>query len=415
MGLLAGPAQFPAVASFSTLAGPADSTYVMLAVSIPNSALRFQREGMGFYADYDVNVTFMDADSVPVRRAQGRETVRISTFSETGRTDESIVHQQGFLLLPGTYVVRLEALDANSSRGFRVTDTLHVPAYGPTARHVGTPMLVYEADGRSALAELPRVIANPRHTVPYGSGAARIYVESYDTTAVAVPVRVLAESGAAVWSGRSLLSVGGAVRHGVVDVPPDVLPLGRFIVEVGESDHVTARAPLVMTISEQWMVANFDDVLQFLRYIATSAELDSLRNESPAERREAWERFWDRRDPLPVTPLNEFRDEFFQRVRYATEAFREAGGRDGWNTDRGEVYIVLGPPSQVRERLVGGQAGISGQPNAVEWQYASVAGTRLNLVFRDRTGFGRYELEPSSAAAFRSVAERLKQRRTNAN
>ena len=32
-----------------------------------------------------------------------------------------------------------------------------------------------------------------------------------------------------------------------------------------------------------------------------------------------------------MTDANEYRDEFFQRVRYATEVFREPGGRAGWD------------------------------------------------------------------------------------
>src|SRR5690606_10017005 len=143
------------------------------------------------------------------------------------------------------------------------------------------------------------------------------------------------------------------VRYGVVDLPAATLPLGRFWVEVTGPGTGVVRTPIVLTISDQWMVANFEEVLEFLRYIAHPDELDSLRTGTPAERRTRWETFWAKRDPLPITDLNEFRDEFFQRVRYATEAFREPGGRAGWQTDRGEVYIVLGPPDQALERYIG--------------------------------------------------------------
>jgi GWxTD domain-containing protein len=412
LGFMAGPGQFPAVASFSTIAGPADSTYLLLALSIPNSALRFQREGTGFQADYDVAISIMLADSVPVRRAQGRESVRIPSFGETARTDESIVHQQGWAVPPGRYIVRLEATDANSSRGFRMTDTLMVPSYAAGGARLSSPVVVYEAAGRARTDQLPSLITNPRHTVPHGGDAPRIYVESYDPAAVAVAVRVLDSENAVVWSGTAPL-VDAGVRHAVVEIPAASLPLGRFVVEVDDGTgsaraDATVRAPLVMAISDQWMVANFDDVLQFLRYIAEPAELDSLRSAPASERSAAWERFWTRRDPLPVTPVNEYRDEFFQRVRYATEAFRETGGRDGWATDRGEVYIVLGPPSAVRERTIGDATGLTGRPNGEEWTYHSVPGGALTLTFQDRTGFGRYELLPASAAAFRNVAERLR-------
>jgi hypothetical protein len=55
-----------------------------------------------------------------------------------------------------------------------------------------------------------------------------------------------------------------------------------------------------------------------------------------------------------------------------------------------------------------GRNEMSGLPNGEEWIYGAAAGSRLNLLFHDRTGFGRFELIPSSAAAFRSAADRIK-------
>jgi GWxTD domain-containing protein len=411
LGFMAGPAQFPVVASFKTIAGPADSSYVLVGLSIPNSALRYQRDGNGFFAEYTVNLTFMDADSVVVRRYDKRELVRIPTFAETGRTDESVIFQDAIAMQPGRYILRMLAADANSSRGFRMTDTLTVPAYNGQAA-VASPMLVYEATGRSERAELPDVITNPRHTVPYGGESPLLYVEAYGAAGGApLDVKVVSEAGATLWSGQAPLRGASTVRYGIIEIPAATLPLGKLFVEVAAAGAggTTERTPLVLTISDQWMVGNLDEVVDFLRYIAFPEELDSLRTGLPADQRAAWERFWARRDPLPITAINEYRDQFFGRVRYATEAFREAGGRAGWDTDRGEVYIVLGPPDHAIERYMG-QVDVNGQPNAEEWLYSNVPGGRLNLLFHDRTGFNRYELVPSSESAFRAVAERMKPR-----
>jgi GWxTD domain-containing protein len=48
-------------------------------------------------------------------------------------------------------------------------------------------------------------------------------------------------------------------------------------------------------------------------------------------------RFWARRDPSPGTPINEFRDEFSRRVRFAREtlADSQSHGTPGFDTDRG--------------------------------------------------------------------------------
>ncbi len=72
------------------------------------------------------------------------------------------------------------------------------------------------------------------------------------------------------------------------------------------------------------------------------------------------------------------------------------------------MFIVLGAPQFSEERIVGGRTDVTGRPNAIEWIYDGLAGGRLTLLFVDRSGFGRFELAPSSEAAFRSVAERLR-------
>jgi GWxTD domain-containing protein len=324
------------------------------------------------------------------------------------------VFQQIVALAPGTYDVAVAANDVHSSRGFRTGDTLVVPAYGPLATRLSEPAIVYRSDGRTERDSPPDLILNPRHTAAYGGEAPRIYLEAYGAASpVPVLVQVLDEAGTEVWRAQTTLDRGGeSVRFGTVDLPGGTLPLGKLWVQAQSLDAggpAGPRAALVISISDQWMVANFDEVLEFLRYIARPGEIDSLRVGSPAERREQWEAFWAARDPLPASPINEFREQFFERVRFATEQFGEAGGLPGWRTDRGEVFIVLGPPDYAQDRYLG-RNDIAGRPNGIEWLYENVPGGRLTLTFLDRTGFGRYELAPSSESAFRSVAERMKAR-----
>jgi GWxTD domain-containing protein len=407
LGFLTGPGQFPVVAGFSTLAGPGDSTLVLVGLSIPNSALRFQREPRGFAAEYEVAIEILDADSMPVRRITTRDTVRIPAFAETGRTDESIIFQRAISLQPGRYLLHLRASDVNSAREFRASEALFVPAYGAAGGVILAPPLVaYRAQGRISRDASPALILNPRNTVSYGADTTLVYVEAYGGQH-SVTVQVAARDGGVVWSESALLEGGdGGIRYAVVAIPSETFPLGYLQLRASTSEHVSQVRPLVLTISDQWMVANFEDVLHFLALIAHQEEIDSLQAGSPAMRRQLWDRFWERRNPLPGTDMNEFRDRFFQRVRFAAEAFREPG-RAGWQTDRGQAYIVFGAPDHAVERYLG-QTDVTGRPNAFEWVYLNAAGDRLNLLFHDRTGFGRFDLIPASAAAFRAAAARAK-------
>lgn len=407
-GMLAGGDAFPAVATLVSLAGPADSTLLLVGLSLPNRALRFVREGTGFLAEYGVALDIVAMDSVLRRRDEWRETVRVASFAETTRSDESIIFQQSMVVAPGRYRIELTAGDRNSARGFRATDTVDVPAFGMGRRTLSSPVAVYQAEGRTSADLMPGLILNPRSTVAYGAEAPRIYVESYTPDSVPVALRILDAANAIVWETTIPLDSGvESLRHATIVIPVDDLPVGRLAIETQRAGEPPERVPLLVTVSDQWMVANFDEVLRFLSYIATDDEIDSLRAGDARERRAHWERFWELRDPLPATTENEFRQEFFARIRTATLRFSVPGGQPGWQTARGEVYIVLGPPDQILARDPA-SAYAGGEAYALEWLYESVAGRRLSLLFRDRTGFGRYELDPSSHVAFRAAAERLK-------
>lgn len=78
-----------------------------------------------------------------------------------------------------------------------------------------------------------------------------------------------------------------------------------------------------------------------------------LRNQQ--DRDECIRDFWKIRDPDPTTEENEAKVEFQRRIEYANLWFsptnpypgRKPGGREydnGWYTDRGRIYILLGPP-----------------------------------------------------------------------
>jgi GWxTD domain-containing protein len=60
------------------------------------------------------------------------------------------------------------------------------------------------------------------------------------------------------------------------------------------------------------------------------------------------ESFWAIRNPDPNSPTNTVKDEHYRRLEYANTHFGSYAALDGWSTDRGMVYITLGPPQQKR-------------------------------------------------------------------
>jgi GWxTD domain-containing protein len=102
------------------------------------------------------------------------------------------------------------------------------------------------------------------------------------------------------------------------------------------------------------------------KYLLTSSERQDFERLSDSfARSEFIAVFWKAHDPKPETPENEYRDEFERRVAFADVRFNQDETR-GSLTDRGMVFILLGPPTyNGRKPLAasdeGGAADTSGQ------------------------------------------------------
>src|SRR5437870_981659 len=95
-----------------------------------------------------------------------------------------------------------------------------------------------------------------------------------------------------------------------------------------------------------------------VRHLLSAEERRSFSQLSdPVSRSEFVTSFWKARDPKPETPENEFRKEFEKRVAFADSHFTQGEVR-GSLTDRGMVFLLLGPPTYVgRRAILPGAAG----------------------------------------------------------
>jgi GWxTD domain-containing protein len=87
------------------------------------------------------------------------------------------------------------------------------------------------------------------------------------------------------------------------------------------------------------------DFLDKVGYIITKAERKIFLELPESGRDDFITEFWKRRDPDPDTERNEFKLEYEGRVAKSEIMFR-GEGRPGWQTDRGRIFILFGPPSE---------------------------------------------------------------------
>src|SRR5689334_19443484 len=136
-------------------------------------------------------------------------------------------------------------------------------------------------------------------------------------------------------------------------------------------------------------------------YIITDEEKRTFKGLSTDDEKEQFiEAFWERRNPNPGAPENEFKEEYYRRIAYANEHY--ASGIPGWKADRGRIYIMYGPADEIDSHPSGGTYERPAEEGGGEtatypfetWRYRYIDGIGTNIIleFVDPTMTGEYHL-----------------------
>jgi len=150
-----------------------------------------------------------------------------------------------------------------------------------------------------------------------------------------------------------------------------------------------------------------------LYLIMTSQEQEQFKSiNTPVQLQMFVEEFWKKRDPDPKTPQNKIRELYYARLKFSARYFREPG-KPGWLTDRGRIFVILGPPTNRYTKDMGVQSGGSNTNpleedsvtmaqksknlgigegkgiNKEKWKYEDL---NLEIIFLDRMGIGKFKI-----------------------
>lgn len=134
----------------------------------------------------------------------------------------------------------------------------------------------------------------------------------------------------------------------------EVVDRGDFLTNVPESlenegyyfvqnDTSAASGLLLKTTHEAFpKVKDWEEMIQMVTYISTRKEHESLL--TAEDKKKALDEYWYNLTRNPDTAKDLIR-EYFRQVEFANILFTDY--KEGWKTDRGMVYIVMGPPLDV--------------------------------------------------------------------
>jgi GWxTD domain-containing protein len=123
-------------------------------------------------------------------------------------------------------------------------------------------------------------------------------------------------------------------------LPKSLLLLPLLLLFLSSSLHAVDPVKSLSPHYRHWIEEDVPYIIQ------TEERKEFLALKSDAERDAFIKAFWDARNSDPGSDINEYKEEHYRRLAYADQNFGNVKAQDGWRTDQGHIYIVLGPPEQ---------------------------------------------------------------------
>jgi GWxTD domain-containing protein len=375
------------VANYAT--GNPEKTRVDVFIRVPYSNVQFVKTPSGFVARYSITLTLYDEDEDNIiLEKMWNEKIEVTDFSQAISTRNYNYSYKSFELEPETYSLRCEVVDKDSKKNFVLTALANVAEFEDDELGLSDIILVVDkVQGKNG----PMLIPSVSNKVTSNDTTLYFFYEVYSDTARSVDVQYVLtdkedENVYTEIVNLNLAKGSNFIEHEITNL---TFTLGRFVLTarlVDEGEFVSRRVSKVL-ISHIYgfppTITDLELAVNQMTYIANNPEMDYImEGETYEEKLNRFKEYWKSKDPNPNSEGNAVLVEYFRRVEYANTHFKHYF--EGWKTDMGMVYIVLGAPSNVERHPF----DYDSKPYEI-WDYYDI---NKRFVFVDQTGFGDYRL-----------------------
>jgi len=364
------------------------------------------------YAVVLANLDLLDAIGYPVDSLSKTIAFRVSKTDTTNELSDVL----NLLVKPGTYQARLKLVDLQTGRTGYDTVAITVKdllSPGLKLSSIQLARFIREVkgiDSTSHYRKAGRQIApNPANSYTLDDPRLYYYAEIYNLAPIGQDSRNFELQYAIMGSQDETLKVSGFHKYrreetpsatGSIDLsslPPNEYSLAITVRDPSDGQTATeVKSFWLCPPSSRPPVAEEELELfpKVTYYLLTKEGKTVYESSNRTGRLNFIYEYWNRHDPTPGTPKNEFKEQAYGRYQYVVDFYsRTPSSKDGWQTDRGRVYMLYGQPSNTESY----PASASNLPWE-KWDYNRIAGGRqAYFIFADLRGLGVYQLVHSSA------------------
>lgn len=151
------------------------------------------------------------------------------------------------------------------------------------------------------------------------------------------------------------------------NIPKELPDLGYYFFQQDTSDNTGL---LIKTTHEAFpKVKDWSEMVEMVTYISTRREHETLL--MAEDKKKALDEYWLKLTRNPEIAKDLIR-EYFRQVEFANILFTDF--KEGWKTDKGMVYIIMGPPQEVNfalDREIWSYQGV-GESSKIRFTFARV-------------------------------------------
>ncbi len=368
--------------------GNPDSTLVSAFVEVPYNQVQFFKKDNKFVSNFTVTISIFDEDKEHlIAENAWDEKITADDFVQTASKSNYNVSLKNFMLKPDEYSVRASVEDKNSKNVYVVNKQIEVREFSKKLDISDVMMVAKETNINGEEKIVPNV---SRNVVSGKSGIPVFYeVNSNGKGKFRIDYSIETKSGTGAYKDTVDLNLNKGKNQIYYILKDSSLNLGTYTININiKSLETNDEASVSCSLISRWSglpenVVDLDLAVRQLVYIASKDEMDYI-TEAPdqAEKIKRFSEFWKKKDPNPNDERNQAFDEYYNRIAYANDHF--SNYMEGWRTDMGMVFIVLGRPDNVEHHPFDSNS----KPYEI-WEYYNL---NRSFGFLDQTGFGDYRL-----------------------
>ena len=378
---------------FLSFKGNDDKTRLDVFVQVPYNAVQFVKTGQGFEASYSLTVSIYDQEkkNLITEKIWNEKIVAISFELTTSPENFNLGHRS-FELAPGVYTIQTSLLDNDSKNQFNSENVYQVKSFDKTPS-MSDIMLVAKktvVDGNT------KIIPNVSRNILTDKDNLSTFFEIYSDTSrtLLVDYSILDEEELEINKITKEVSVNQGTTQIFNNIDSLALNLGTYYLKVAlrdssgkEFDH-SLKSFVSRWYGVPVSITDLDKAVDEMIYIANPEDISYINDaDNRLEKAKRFVAFWGKYDTNPSDQYNPVFNEYYNRVNIANANFTTYA-LEGWRSDRGMVFIILGAPDNIERHPFEYYA----KPYET-WQYYNL---NRSFLFVDNTGFGDYRLSPDT-------------------